>query len=82
MDEIKQFNETGTVFGSIGKNDFLAFEVTIPALKVVERFQNEIKPIDVKIATNLRQIKTLESLRNTLLPKLMSGSIRVKYEAS
>lgn len=69
MNKIKQFNEAGTVFGSIGKNDFKALEIVIPPLEVIEYFQNEVKPIDDKVIANCEQIKTLESLRNTLLPK-------------
>jgi type I restriction enzyme S subunit len=37
-------------------------------------------PIIDKIIVNNTQIKTLESLRDTLLPKLISGDIRVEYE--
>lgn len=77
MDEIKQFNETGTVFGSISKSDFREMEITIPPLSEVERFQNEAKPIDNKIITNCYQIRTLTNLRDTLLPKLISGEVRV-----
>lgn len=77
MDEIKQFNETGTVFGSISKNDFQEIEVSIPPIEKVERFQNEVKPIDDKIITNCTQIRTLTALRDTLLPKLMSGEVKV-----
>lgn len=78
MNEIKQFNETGTVFGSISKSDFQEMEVSIPPMNVVEIFQKEVKPIDDKIITNCNQIRTLTALRDTLLPKLMSGEVRVK----
>lgn len=78
MNEIQQYNETGTVFGSISKSDFQSFEITIPPYKMVERFQSDVKPIDDKIITNCFQIRTLEKLRDTLLPKLMSGEVRVK----
>ncbi len=78
MDEIKQFNETGTVFGSISKNDFQEMEVIIPPIDKVESFQNEVKPIDDKIITNCTQIRTLTTLRDTLLPKLMSGEVWVE----
>ena len=33
-----------------------------------------------KISINTNQIRTLEKLRDTLLPKLMSGEVRVKFE--
>ncbi|MBN2426403.1 MAG: restriction endonuclease subunit S [Calditrichaceae bacterium] len=77
MNEIQQYNETGTVFGSISKSDFQSFEITIPPYTLVERFQSVVKPIDDKIITNCLQIHTLEQLRDTLLPKLMSGEVRV-----
>lgn len=78
MDEIKQFNETGTVFGSISKGDFENLEITVPKKKAVEKFQSDVKPIDDKIIANCFQIHTLEKLRDTLLLKLMSGEVRMK----
>ena len=78
MEEIKQFNETGTVFGSIGKSDFEAIEIVKPPFEYVAKFQNEVKPIDDKIILNCEQIKSLENLRDTLLPKLLSGEVRVE----
>ncbi|MDY0104830.1 MAG: restriction endonuclease subunit S [Lentimicrobium sp.] len=79
MDDIKQFNETGTVFGSISKSDFENIDIFIPDKISIYKFQNEAKPIDDKINTNTIQIRTLTALRDTLLPKLMSGEVRVEY---
>lgn len=78
MDEIKKFNDAGTVFGSIGKRDFENLELIIPPYNQVVAFQIRIKPIDDKVIFNTEQIQTLEKLRDTLLPKLMSGEVRVK----
>lgn len=78
MEEIKQFNETGTVFGSIGKSDFEAIEIIKPPFEYVAEFQKQAKPIDDKIILNCEQIQTLENLRDTLLPKLLSGEARVE----
>ena len=78
MDGIKQFNETGTVFGSIGKSDFENLNITIPPIEITDKFQKNVKPIDDKIITNVNQIRTLSTMRDTLLPKLMSGEIRIK----
>lgn len=80
MNEIKQFNETGTVFGSISKSDFENIDILIPEQTLILRFQNEVKPIDDKILENTKQIQTLTNLRDTLLPKLMSGEVRVKHK--
>jgi type I restriction enzyme S subunit len=77
MEEIKKFNDEGTVFGSIGKSDFEALESLIAPLKLVVEFENKAKPINDKIINNCAQIRTLEKLRDTLLPKLMSGEVRV-----
>jgi len=78
MDEIKQFNDSGTVFGSINKTDFQDMEVTLPPNDLVVKYQNEVKPLDDKVIQNTFQIKTLENMRDTLLPKLMSGEVRVE----
>jgi len=77
MREIEQYNDTGTVFGSISKGDFKAFDVVLPPYKLVDRFQKEVQAIDDKVIANANQIRTIEKLRDTLLPKLMSGEVRV-----
>jgi len=79
MKEIEQFNHTGTVFGSISKADFENLGIIIPSIELVDAFQKDIKPFDDKIIANCIQIRTLEKMRDTLLPKLMSGEVRVEY---
>lgn len=78
MTEIKQFNDEGTIFGSIGKTDFEGIEIIKPPYSVIQSFEQEVGPINQKVIENCHQIRTLEKLRDTLLPKLMSGEIRVK----
>ena len=78
MDDIKKFNDEGTVFGSIGKSEFDALKTFIPPLELVTGFEKKSKPINDKVIKNCAQIRTLEKLRDTLLPKLMSGEVRVK----
>ena len=46
-------------------------------LSLIETFENQIKEFFEKIKTNQQQIQTLEKLRDNLLPKLMSGEVRV-----
>jgi len=77
MEEIKKFNDEGTVFGSISKGDFQQMEIVIPPEDLVSEFESEVKPINDKVIKNCGQIRTLESLRDTLLPKLMSGEVRI-----
>ena len=51
----------------------------IPFDEDLEYFENTVTPYYQKIKTNKNQIRTLEKLRDTLLPKLMSGEVRVKF---
>lgn len=54
------------------------YKVPKPDNPTIERFNNVAIPAIKKIEDNASQIKTLEKLRDTLLPKLMSGEVRVK----
>jgi len=81
MQQIKQFEDNGTVFGSITKNDFNRLENTIPSMELINNFQKKVKPIDEKIFSNYNQIRTLTQLRDTLLPKLMSGKVRLNCDS-
>jgi type I restriction enzyme, S subunit len=77
IDNIKQYNETGTVFGAISKADFEKLEISIPPKELIENFQIHAKPLDDRVISNCFQIRTLEKLRDTLLPNLMSGEVRL-----
>jgi len=45
---------------------------------LIEKFENLINPSFKKIEFNKTQIRILEKLRDTLLPKLMSGEVRIE----
>jgi len=77
-DDFDCFEQQGTVFGSIGKGDFNGIETYIPDERAVNQFEILSKPLDDKIFTNDIQIRTITKLRDNLLPKLMSGDVRVK----
>lgn len=48
-------------------------------LVLLDLFERDVDIIFTKINKNIQKIKTLEKLRDTLLPKLMSGEVRVNY---
>jgi type I restriction enzyme S subunit len=54
-----------------------SISVIIPPLDIMKMFDAIIADKFVKINFNIYQIQTLEKLRDTLLPKLMSGEIKV-----
>ncbi|AJI72994.1 type I restriction-modification system [Francisella tularensis subsp. novicida GA99-3548] len=54
-------------------------QVPIPGMsnQMMQKFNNAVHPMFEKIQQNKKQIKSLEQTRDTLLPKLMSGQVRV-----
>lgn len=77
MTDIKQFNDEGTVFGSIGKSDFEALKTIIPTRSLIVDFERIARPINDKVIKNSAQIRILESYRDMLLPRFISGEIRL-----
>ena len=61
------------------KKVFYNFTISIPDSFRLTTFNEIAEEIFNKIENNRAQIRTLEQLRDTLLPKLMSGEVRVKY---
>ncbi len=77
LEEIKQFNDNGTVFGSISKADFESLDVVMPDKETILNYQQQVKAIDDKIINNYNEIKTLIQTRDGLLPRLMSNEINI-----
>ena len=74
----KQFESEGTVFGSINKKQFEALRFVAPPDETVREFQAIVQPMDERIENNERQAAALAALRDTLLPRLISGKLRMK----
>ncbi|MFS8652768.1 MAG: hypothetical protein FWJ66_12800 [Caldibacillus sp.] len=55
--------------------------VIIPEKKVLEKFNQIVQPIFNKITLTNKENEYLKELRDLLLPKLMSGEIRVPIES-
>ena len=77
MDRIKN-NAGGSTFAEISKTNFKPISIICPSEEVITAFDLYIGPVFSKVVSNLRENQTLAELRDTLLPKLMSGEIRVK----
>ena len=74
---LREYEHTGTVFGAINKGQFEALLVIEPNPRIIDAFDSYAGPIDAKINSNTRESRVLVALRDTLLPKLISGKIRV-----
>jgi type I restriction enzyme S subunit len=68
----------GSTMPIINKSQFSEIEIIIPQQKIIDDFSTMTNSINSKVITNEKQIQTLTKIRNSLLPKLMSGQIRVK----
>lgn len=71
------FNGEGTVFGSINRDGLSNLPVNIPSAEEIAKFEAVVRPMDNLIRTNYEEICRLQSIRDSLLPKLMSGEIDV-----
>lgn len=69
---------SGSVQEKFNKTAFRDIRISYPSLEYIKNFENLVKPYFDKIDNNKDQIRTLTSLRDTLLPKLMSGEVRVE----
>lgn len=67
-----------TTMGHIKRGDLDEAMVLVPSGNELENMTVVMNPIMKKLITNNNQIRTLTALRDTLLPKLMSGEVRVK----
>ncbi len=57
-----------------------SLELNLPPEDVIQKLDEQLELIYQKVNANLKQLKKLEQLRDTLLPKLMSGEVRVQYQ--
>src|SRR5690606_28907040 len=71
-----------TTMGHIKRSDLDEAMVLIPEEKEIEQMTIQMNPILEKIQLNNNQINSLSKLRDTLLPKLMSGEVRVKIDSN
>ncbi|OYQ82385.1 restriction endonuclease subunit S [Wohlfahrtiimonas chitiniclastica] len=69
-----------TTMGHIKRKDLDEAMVKIPTDKEFDLMNKLMTPNLDKIILNLKQIQTLQNMRDTLLPKLMSGEVRVKLD--
>uniref|UniRef100_A9A7U6 Restriction modification system DNA specificity domain n=1 Tax=Methanococcus maripaludis (strain C6 / ATCC BAA-1332) TaxID=444158 RepID=A9A7U6_METM6 len=71
-------SKVGTTVIHLGKSDIDTFKIIVPDEVTLKNFYITIDPIFDKIIENSKQNRYLSNLRDLLLPKLMSGEIRLK----
>jgi type I restriction enzyme S subunit len=68
----------GTTFLEISKSNFRPIPVAAPPTDAMKAFDAHVRPMYNRVVANTRQSRTLAAIRDTLLPKLMSGEVAVK----
>lgn len=76
MGEIKQ-RASGTTFAEISKKNFKIIPVIVPEVEVLSKFSEITSNLYEKITEGLRETKSLTEIRDTLLPKLLSGEMEL-----
>ena len=80
---LKNFNfsdlgSTSSIVNATNSTAIKNLSVLIPEKNIIDEFDSAVGSVFQKILTNSEQIQTLSTLRDTLLPKLMSGDLRIK----
>ena len=68
---------TGTTFAEISKTNFRPILVVLPPKKLMAAFTEKVAPLYAQMTSNLQQSRTLATIRDALLPKLLSGELSV-----
>ena len=76
--QLNQFNGGGTIFGSINQASLNSLQIHIPAFEQIKSFETKVAPLDAMIMNNNNEILRIASLRDFLLPRLMSGEIPIE----
>lgn len=69
--------EVATTVIHLGKRDIDQFRVVVPTNDVAASFERICQPLYNKIVTGKQESRALANLRDTLLPKLISGELRI-----
>ena len=69
--------KTGTTVSHLGKSDIDRFKLITPPLDVVLAFSKIVNSMKEEVVNRAKESRRLATLRDTLLPKLMSGELKV-----
>jgi len=76
--DYSSLGSTSSIATAVNSKIICGMPIIIPSAEISSRFTKTVSPIFEKIRRNQTEINTLTSLRDTLLPQLMSGKLRVQ----
>ena len=77
---LSYYNGEGTVFGAINRNDFHNLLIVEPSQKVVKAYDRVCSSINDEVRTLHLCTETLIEVRDSLLPRLISGELQIPEE--
>lgn len=72
-----RFNGEGTVFGSINKKALEEMKILLPTECILLKFETIVNPLDSHIQELSEEVLVLSNYRDNLLPRLMSGELKI-----
>ena len=75
--KISIYGGGGSVFENMSKSKFEEILIKTPDEKILKYFENHLSPIFEKILITTKENKILTEIRDTLLPKLISGELQI-----
>lgn len=67
----------GSVFSTITRQTFESLSLPMPSEAILRAFEDAVSPMFERILANVNESRTLARTRDLLLPRLMSGELRV-----
>ncbi|EMD2279140.1 restriction endonuclease subunit S [Pseudomonas aeruginosa] len=75
--EVIKGRANGSTFMEISKKAFRPIPALVPSAEVLAAFEQVVGPLFERLVANERQAQTLTRIRDTLLPRLISGQLRL-----
>ena len=79
--QIEQFGEGTTGQTELSRGKLAGVKVVVPPTSVLGRFDEAVIPLRMRVAANRAQARSLAALRDTLLPRLISGQLRLPRDS-
>ncbi len=67
----------GAKMPRVNWKDIAAYAICIPPSTIADEYNKAVRPLFARMVANVHQIQTLATLRDTLLPRLISGQLRL-----
>ena len=77
-EEFRRLSDSQSSRGSLTTRLVSELQIVVPPPELIRRFDDIVGPMVSRIEVAIREISTLASLRDSLLPRLISGELRVK----